>query len=97
MAQLKELTRAEEAAERLSAEYEKKLLLLQQKESLELVKVSITSRRQAARGSWEGVECVFVFFGIPFFFVIFVLWPGVAIFCLTGVCVHSLGAFRSPQ
>ncbi|CAM9599974.1 unnamed protein product, partial [Ectocarpus sp. 8 AP-2014] len=35
---LKELTRAEEAAERLSAEYEKKLLLLQQKESLELVK-----------------------------------------------------------
>lgn len=44
--QLKELTRAEEAAERLSAEYEKKLLLLQQKESLELVKVSITSRRQ---------------------------------------------------
>lgn len=43
--QLKELTRAEEAAERLSKEYEKKLLLLQQKESLELVKVSITSRR----------------------------------------------------
>ncbi|CAM9559607.1 unnamed protein product [Ectocarpus sp. 12 AP-2014] len=47
---LKELTRAEEAAERLSAEYEKKLLLLQQKESLELVKVSITSRRQGQGG-----------------------------------------------
>lgn len=43
---VKELTRREEAAERLAAEYEKKLLLLQQKESLELVKVSITSRRR---------------------------------------------------
>ncbi|CAM9992875.1 unnamed protein product, partial [Laminaria digitata] len=53
-AKLKELTRAEEAAERLSAEYEKKLLLLQQKESLELVKVSITSRRQAASGRGGG-------------------------------------------
>lgn len=43
---MKDLTRREEAAERLAAEYEKKLLLLQQKESLELVKVSITSRRR---------------------------------------------------
>ena len=61
--QLKELTRAEEAAERLSAEYEKKLLLLQQKESLELVKVSITSRRQAARGrgGWCSVFLVLFF------------------------------------
>lgn len=47
---MKELARAEEAADRLSAEYEKKLKLLQQKERLEIVKASITSRRCVLSG-----------------------------------------------
>lgn len=82
--QLKELTRAEEAAERLSAEYEKKLLLLQQKESLELVKVSITSRRQAARGR-EGGCCFFSFLVIFVFFSFF------------SSCFVALVTYDSPE
>ncbi|CAM9140129.1 unnamed protein product [Chrysoparadoxa australica] len=42
--QVRELSRHEEAGEVLAAEYERKLLLLQQKENLEMVKSSITSR-----------------------------------------------------
>ncbi|CAN0182378.1 unnamed protein product, partial [Phaeothamnion confervicola] len=39
------LAQRQEAAERLAAEYEKKLVLLQQKESLELVRTSLMARR----------------------------------------------------
>jgi hypothetical protein len=48
---VRDAARREEAAERLSAEYQSKLLLLQRKENLELAKDSLTSRRKAAKAT----------------------------------------------